>query len=413
MTLTYSRSHIFALGLACSCIAGCAETPTAQRKNATPSMPLPRVTVVRGEVDADRGTLTFSPVPMGGSGFTPAVYGDQGGTVRLSNTPVVVTQPSSTVRRFEAQVGIRNLLAHVVGDEQAGASPPDTVGIFVFFISGPIVTAPSPCTGCAVTLVSHLGTATFTAPNQKYFHWQERLAPAGSLTGEDTTRQRATWRFDADAAVTGFQFDVLISAAWPPPHETRWKVEYSADSLPETGSEPRWRLRDAAISGARSASGGFLEIDAGAIPGAETSFYRRDSLAAGGNAYIEMRLRYNGGSVTQAGPWLLFDDGTKFIAFGVRSDQVGFIDASRNFLGTPFAMNTRNAHHTYQLRKYAADSAVFYVNGTRRGWIAYASLAATAYPTGAPLVQFGHVTVVPSARSNWDYVIYELGAASP
>lgn len=166
MTLTYSRSHIFALGLACSCIAGCAETPTAQRKNATPSMPLPRVTVVRGEVDADRGTLTFSPVPMGGSGFTPAVYGDQGGTVRLSNTPVVVTQPSSTVRRFEAQVGIRNLLAHVVGDEQAGASPPDTVGIFVFFISGPIVTAPSPCTGCAVTLVSHLGTATFTAPNQ-------------------------------------------------------------------------------------------------------------------------------------------------------------------------------------------------------------------------------------------------------
>ena len=119
-------------------------------------------------------------MPVGGSSISPAIYGNQGVTAQIYNTPVVMTQPSPTVRRFEAQVGVRNLLSHVVGDEQSGAATPDTIGIFVFFTSGPTVTAPSPCPGCTVTMVSHHGSQTFTAPSQKYFHWQERLAPAGS-----------------------------------------------------------------------------------------------------------------------------------------------------------------------------------------------------------------------------------------
>lgn len=126
-----SVALLAALGLACSSVFACADAPTA-RQEETSVVPPSRLAAMRGVVDADRGTLTFSPIPVGGYGFSPAVYGDQGVTVELYNTAVVITQPSPTVRRFEADVGVRNLLAHVVGDEQAGASPPDTVGIFVF-----------------------------------------------------------------------------------------------------------------------------------------------------------------------------------------------------------------------------------------------------------------------------------------
>ena len=117
------------------------ETPD----HATAGLCLPRRSRRRS-----RNTDLFRVSPRRRGGFSPVVYGNQGATIRLYNNPVVITQPSPTTRRFEADVGVRNLLEHVVGDEQAGASPPDTIGIFVFFISGPVVTAPGPCSGCTV-----------------------------------------------------------------------------------------------------------------------------------------------------------------------------------------------------------------------------------------------------------------------
>ena len=42
--------------------------------------------------------------------------------------------------------------AHSDGDEQGAAVPPDTMGIFVFFSTEPVVTAPTPCAGCTVTV---------------------------------------------------------------------------------------------------------------------------------------------------------------------------------------------------------------------------------------------------------------------
>jgi glucose/arabinose dehydrogenase len=368
----------------------------------TPPVAPEHVVLLRGELDAARGTLTFSAVPIGGTGFNPVVYGNQGVTVRLYNTAVTITQPSPTTRAYEAQVGIRNLLPHIIGDEQAGASPPDTMGIFVFFVSGPDVTAPSPCNACIVSLVSHHGTHMITGGNQKYFYWAERLAPAGSLG--DTTTNRTRWRFEADAAVTGFRFDVLVSAPWPAPEETRWKVEYPADSIPEAAAEPRWRLRQ--TGGSHTANGSRLTINAG---GGERSFYRRDSIATTGRAYIEAIVRYTGSSTTQTEPWLVIDDGARFIALGIRSDAVGFVDANRNFVGTSFAMTTTDADHTYQLRKYAEDRAEFYVDGELRGQLAYSSFSATNYPGAAPLVQFGDV----GGGSIWDNVVYEIGVASP
>jgi hypothetical protein len=400
-----------ALALVCSAALACGDAPTAREHVEVPPIPQ-RVTALRAEVDADRGTLTFRSVPIGGSSIDAAIYGDQGVTAQIYNTPVVITQPSPTVRRFEAQVGVRNLLSHVVGDEQSG-TPPDTIGIFVFFTSGPTVTAPSPCGSCTVTMVSHHGSQTFTAPSQKYFHWQERLAPAGSPG--DTTMFRKLWRFDASAEVTGFRFDVLISAPWAAPNETRWRVEYPADSIPTSGSEPRWTLRQTHGSASAVAAGGVLVLDAPNPRDREISFYRRDSVPSSQSAYAEASMRYIGTNTAASGPWLVIDDATRFVALGMRSNAVGFINTSGAFIGTPFAMNTTATHNAYQLRKYGADSAVFYVNGTRRGQAAYTSFSATNYGPTAPLIQFGHVTPASNqgGSSSWDYLIYEIGVAQP
>jgi glucose/arabinose dehydrogenase len=404
MPLKIVVSPLAVLALAFALALACADSPTAPKEQ-RPPIPFEHVELLRGEVDAERGTLTFSSVPIGGAGFSPVVYGNQGVTVRLYNTAVSITQPSPTTRAYEAHVGIRNLLPHVVGDEQAGTAPPDTMGIFVFFVSGPVATAPSSCTTCTVSLVTYHGTRSITGENQKYFYWPERLAPAGSLG--DTTSHRTTWRFEADAAVTSFRFDVLVSAPWPAPEETRWKVTYPADSAPDNADEPRWRLRQSG-GGSYGATGGRLTITPSGS-GSELSFYRRDSIGTGGSAYIEAIMRYTGSSTTQAQPWLLIDDGVRFIALGMRSNAVGFINASRTFLGTSLEMNTTSADHTYQLRKYAADSVVFYVDGVRGGQRAYSTFPETNYAGVAPLVQFG----TADGGSTWDNVVYEIGVASP
>lgn len=390
-------------------LMACADAPTSDRV----SSPIPahgRYVALRGEVDADRGTLTFSSIPVAGTQIRTALYGDQGQTVTLYNTPVTVTNPNASTRRFEAQVGMRNLLTHFVGDEQSGASPPSVIGIFVYFTNGPTVTAPTPCAGCTISLVSHHGARTFTAPNQRYFHWNQRLAPRG--TAGDTTTTRTTWRFDASSSVTAFRFDVLLSAPWPPPHETRWRVEYAGDSIPQTGAEPPWTLRNTAVFGAHSASGGILTINSGVLSGVQTTFFRRDSIGTSGSAYITASIRYNGSSTTLAEPQLVLDDGARYMALGIRSDSVGFINSSRAFIGTPFGTTT-NIYRTYQLSKFAGDSAVFYVDGTRRGRVVYSSLPTTNFAGEAPLFQFGHVTTTLGSSSNWDYVIYESGVATP
>lgn len=387
----------------------CADAPTSERA-AAPAVPDARYVALRGEVDADRGTLTFSAVPEPGARIRPAVYGDQGRTVTLYNTAVTITNPTASTRRFEAQVGLRNLLAHFVGDEQSGASPPSIIGIFVFFTTGPTITAPSPCTGCTISLVSRHGARTFTAPGQPYFYWNERLAPRG--TAGDTTSTRTTWRFDASSSVTAFRFEVLLSAPWVAPHETRWRVEYAGDSIPQTGAEPPWVLRNPALSSSHSASDGILTLNSGVLSGVEATFYRRDSIAPTASAYIAAFVRYNGSVTTLAEPQLVMDDGVRYMAFGIRSDSVGFISANRAFIGTPFATTT-NVYRLYQVSKFAGDSAVFYVDGTRRGRLSYTSFPTTNFSSEAPLFQFGHVTESSGTSSNWDWVIYEIGVTAP
>ena len=378
--------------------------------------PIPGAVALRGTVDIKAGTLTFDPItpstglPSPSAGINAAIYGNQGTTVRIYNSAVVTSAPSAGKKTYSANVGLRNLLSYAIGDEQGSLLPPDTIGIFVFVNSGPTVGATSSACSpaCTVTVKNAHGQLPFNAPLQSYWYWSDRLDAVNGI--RDTTLVRKSWVFEADTQVTRFNFDVLVSAPWVSPNETRWKVDYEGDSLPDTESEPRWRLRRTG-NGTYSATTGILTVNPGPS-GAEISFYRRDSLARTTSAYMEGLVKYAGVVGRASTARLVIDDSTRFVALGINGSQVGFISASNASIGTPFVMNTTAAYHTYQLRKYAADSAAFLVDGTRRGGIAYGAFSTTQYLGIAPLFQFG-MAGPDNSICLWDYVVYEIGTPFP
>ena len=70
-----------------------------------------------------------------------------------------------------------------------------------------------------------------------------------------------------------------------------------------------------------------------------------------------------------------------------------------------------NTFRTYQLRKYAADSAAIYVAGSRVGAIDNASLAAD--PTAGSGTRFRFGAPGASCDADLDYVLHEIGVAQP
>ena len=394
-------------GLFIAGIIGCAEPPTGTVPPVVPAAPLTAVGTLRGTIDLDRGTLEFEPVGLAGlAGFSPAIYGDQNVNVRLYNSPVVLDSSTSTWR-WSANVGVRNMRLHFIGDEETSAVPLDTMGLFVFFVQEPV--AGQPCPGCFARIANHQGTMSFDAPNRKYFHWPERLEPLGSAAG-DTTRVRRTWIFETSAGVRSFSFNVLVAAAWPAPYENRWRVEYTADALPIGGS-PSWKTESWPPGGSNTVFGGLLTIVAN--PGGLRMHFRRDPILPSQNAYINATARLIGGGLSRPEIALLLTDHVKLIALGIANGTVGLMTNGGLFqAGTTSALTSGT--HQLQLRKYAADSVVYWVDGVRRGRATYASLSADNV-TGASgaYIAFGGLPTPGGNSSTWDNVIYEIGAALP
>lgn len=377
---------------------------------------LPQRTNVMGElrvtVDAVTGTMTFDPVASGPApGVNAQIYGEQGVTIRLfNNAPSVVT---TTVKTLTANIGIKNLRPHPIGDEQGTAAPPDTMGIYIFFTSEPVITATSgACTGgCFVRVKNHDGTASFDQPSQKYFYNEERIRAFGDAAG-DTSRTRKPWVFEMSPQVTNFQFSVLVSAAWPAPHETRWRLSYDATALPDTGlGKPRWRKLVNGNGGTSVITGTPVVLNLQGNRNHNVKYFRRDSVSPSGNAYIEGRLEIPSGNSSPKAV-IGIADGTRVLALGIGSGQAGIVNTNDDYIaGTTFS-GIGSGMHTYQLRKYAADSAVWYLDGVRRGKVLYAAASADADPS-SPLLYFGTSITGNGLNSNWSSVIYEIGVASP
>lgn len=420
----------FALSAAAA-LTLCASSACSDRsqKPVTPTTapsehPQPSAARLHGTVDLAAGTLTFDPPPPSGAslaGGSPdaAIYGNQGVTVRIYNSAVVASAPSAGKRTYTANVGVRNLLAYRIGDEQGAAAPADTMGIYVFLNAAPVVTTTSsPCAACTVTVKNRDGTLDFTVPNQAYWFYPELLGPANG--GRDTTLARRPWVFEADTQVTRFSFDVLVSAPWVAPSETVWRITYPGDSLPAVNAEPKWRKFSTQFA-TPSIVGGNLQIDLQRVKDSVV-YVRYDSVSTGMNALIEGRFRLdNGGANTAPQPGLAFDDQVKFIGLFLSDSsatgrgKIGFVDAAGAFLAAAGASDTiagvKN-FRAYQLRKYGADSAVAYVDNVRRLKVLYSALPATKLAPS--YVTFGFTNgVARTTTTTWDYVLYQLGQATP
>jgi hypothetical protein len=403
-------------------IAGCSDPSPTTRPGATAPAehPTPAPARLRGTVDAVAGTLTFDPVPGGPSlaGGSPeaAIYGNQGQTVQIYNSPVIIGAPVGGKKTYTANVGVRNRLAYRIGDEQGAAVPADTLGIFVFVNTNPVVQATSPpCTTCAVTVRNRDGTQTFSAANQPYWYYHDVLSAFGGV--RDTTSARRTWIFEADTQVTRFSFDVLVSAPWVAPNETVFKVNYKGDSLPDAQAEPRWKMvKTVQATEAMVAAG--LQIS---LQRTKDSllFVRYDSLSGGMNAMLEARFRLDdGGASTEPQPGIVFDDQTKFIGVFLADSsatdrgRAGFVNAAGLFIAGASDSIPVRSFHIYQLRKFGSDSALLFVDGARKVKVNYSALPASKI---APAnIWFGFTNgVARTTITTWEYVTYQLGQATP
>jgi hypothetical protein len=196
-------------------------------------------------------------------------------------------------------------------------------------------------------------------------------------------------------------------------------MSYEGDSVPDVGAEPRW-TRNATGTPTftlNSPSSEILTIAAPAL--GRVAFYASDSLATATNAYIESRFRTN--TPTMLAPEVSFgiDDNVKFIAVGISGSQAGFLSSTFAFLAGAVSETTTSLH-TYQLRKFAADSAQLWIDGVRRISRVYSTFSAhlTVTPHGFYFGPAGtgsstNPTSLLGNSSSWDYVIYEIGATQP
>ena len=309
-------------------------------------------------------------------------------------------------------------MAYRIGDEQNAAAPADTMGIYVFLNTAPIVSGTSSPCSCTTTVKGADGTLDFNSANQPYWFWSDVLGAAGSA--RDTTLTRKTWVFEADTQVTRFNFDVLVSAAWASPHETVWTVKYPGNSLPDTQADPRW-TRVATSKVTVSEAAGLLNVQTSARRTAFSSCERIFDRVVSERIYrgtVSSRQRREqciatGGDRARRQQQVDRPSRLRRNIVGAGTDRichrVGKLHGGRRVAG-----RRRYAPHLYS-SQFGTDSVVGYVDGAKKVKTTYAALPSSQYAAGQPsLFEFGIVST--SARNTvttWDYVVYQIGKATP
>lgn len=371
-----------------------------------PIIAAPASIEMRVTVDAVTGEMCFEPVGGGpAAGVSAQIYGDQNVTIRLFNSIPTVTT-TALLKTITANVAIQNLLPYPIGDEQGSSAPIDTIGIFIFFTQEPVVTATtSACAGgCFARVANYDGRGDFDQPLRKYFYFRDRIGAFAAPAG-DTSRTRRPWIFEMSPEVTNFQFFVLVSAPWPAPYETRWAVRYRPDSLPAQ-SKPRWQSVVNGSGGSWSATNGQLSLSGNGNN--KVRFVRRDSISSGGDAYIEAVAEVRTGNDNPKAV-IGIADGSRLMALGFSRGRVGLLNAGNQYISET-TMTLTAGPHRLQLRKYAADSVVYYIDGNRGGKALYSSLPATG---GSTSFYFGTDVTTTGVQSTWTSVMYEIGVPHP
>lgn len=158
------------------------------------------------------------PAPAGAAGDSAAliIYGGQDRYVTLASSSV---DYDSTTFKFRMNVTVRNLIRQAIGTTDGTTADP--AGIMVFFVTPPTMTQG---TGGTVAIDNADGTDMFTASDQPYFRYVQRLE-------QYAVSSPKTWQFDVPTTVERFAFSVMIAA--PVRYPTGW-IETS---------HPVWSMR--------------------------------------------------------------------------------------------------------------------------------------------------------------------------
>jgi len=424
-------------------VVGCSDrsasiTGTGVTQPQSPTvLPSEGLGVVMASVDGD-GNVTMTPLQGTSGDLAPGIdgniYGTQNVNVRVYAAAATVTTQANT-KTWTMKFGVRNLLSFPIGSNQSGPTPSDTTGIFLAVISGPTVTQTSTnCPGtCAMSVVTYDGTGTFTAPNQRYVYWRERLAAKQPVAGADTVSARHTIEFTSPKQVTNFKFFLIVGADWPAPAQTSWSVFYNAptDSAADQHAKPIWRTGHMSLSGSATESWSKAAgVDSLILVNNKDYYmFRRDSLAAATPAYFEAHVKVSNGGQTKPETVFGFLDGTRMAAIGMTSGRVGFVKyafLAKNLFGHGLPQAnfvdstnvTATSLHTYRLRKFGTDSVTLEVDGARRLGLAYNKLPMVAkdsvatFTTG-PAEFFGDGSISGDHNSAWSVVTYGIGATQP
>ena len=356
----------------------CSDQPiTSSVTPVTPPAPTAnQAGMLRGTVRED-GTLVFESldpaIQVGDSNTSGAIYGNQNVTAKVTASNFSLVNSAGT-KTWTFKLAVHNLLNYSVGSIDGGATPYDTVGVFVFFPSAPSVVSPTNC-GCSVNVLNTQGTANFSGINQKYYWYHDRLSAKG-LAGDSTTNN-PTWTFTAPSAVNSFRFTVLLSAPWPrglQSPDTSWAVAYNpmSDSLPDFNASPRWKRIGLGYGGTETASpstGLTMTVNNSSRGTSDDMFFfRSDNLNRSENAYIESRLKLTnvgGGNPVMI---LALADSVKFVGLIIGNGKIGMATFNQNnfkwewLAGGTIAVTT-SAVHTYRVGKFGADSSTVYVDG--------------------------------------------------
>jgi hypothetical protein len=214
-----------------------------------------------------------------------------------------------------------------------------------------------------VSVANADGQASFDPPQilpqqparPDYWYWRE------IIESNDSTSQK-NWTFRLDKGVTRFSFGVSVYAATPRDagRETRWKVTYVPDSVPnqkdpsDLRSEPTWKVMGTTrlVQGSpattdtivtSSCPGGLApclkirtltdSVDNSTCPPMNLCtfffYYRSDPLSSSDSAYIQATVSSTK-TVNHGNPTIFIgmQDDNKLIQLGIAADQAGFADST-------------------------------------------------------------------------------------
>ena len=374
------------------------------------------------------------------AGVSARFYG-KAGDIEHQLTFVAPTAINATEAMFHLQERIGNTLTTAIGTNSphtAPSFPQDTMGVYIYLSIPPYnLTCPGVC---SVVMDSADGAYPFFESQglpQPYLYFKTILEPGvfgerhrnfsdqSSIGGVDYFR---TFNFHATGSVSNFDFGIAVSA--PLLSESRFKVFYVADSVPNRidlrhlRSEPDWRVLASFTSGsAVISSPGNLRISSTPVVVTEKDtleFFRSDSVRDSQDAYIDASMTATTlGTGTLPAVFLALQDQTKAVILGISSTLTGFADCNGAFIGTPVA--TDPARTTWRVAKFGTDSAAIYSPDIST--VPLVKVLRTVLPTTCAkppggydrFFFFGNVTqpLGTTAVSNWQSVNYEIGANAP